>query len=114
MLFYILLRLGGIQCLACSFISYHVLEVSAKAWHAPLYLITSWQYPPLARHSILYLITPWQYPQRLGMHFYILSRLAVSAKAWHALLYLITPLQYPPLARHGALFYILSRLGSIR
>ena len=82
-----------------------MIAVSAKAWHA-----------------ILYLITPLQslYLQRLGMLFYILSRLgsisrglacysishhalavsskaiayhvlAVSAEAWHAILYLITP-----------------------
>ena len=35
-----------------------MIEVSAEAWHA-----------------ILYLITPWQYPPRLGKLFYILSRL---------------------------------------
>ena len=37
-----------------------LIEVSAKAWHAILYLVT---------------VTPWQYPPRLGMVFYILSRL---------------------------------------
>ena len=90
-----------------------MIEVSAEAWHATLYLIT-----------------PWQYLPRLGMLFYILSRLgsirrglacysischchalAVSAKAWHAILYLITPWQYPQ--RLGMLFYILSLLGGI-
>ena len=104
-----------------------MIKVSAKAWHAILYLVT---------------VTPWQYPPRLGMLFYILSRLgsirrglasysisyhalaasaeacysisyhalAVSAEAWHAILYLITPWQHPP--RLGMLFYILSsRLG---
>ena len=91
-----------------------MIEVSAEAWHATLYLIT-----------------PWQYLPRLGMLlqlFYILSRLgsicrglacysischalAVSAEAWHAILYLVTPWQYPP--RLGTLFYLLSRLGSI-
>ena len=91
-------------------ISYHTLAVHA------------------ARHAILDLITPWQYPPRLGMLFYILSRLcsirrglacfaisdhalAISAEAWHATLYLITPWQYPP--RLGVLFYILFSLGSI-
>ena len=75
--------------------------------------------------------------QRLGMLFYILSRLmlgsicqadsicqgmacysischslAVSAKAWHAILYFVTqPWQY--LQRLCMLFYILSLLGSI-
>ena len=78
-----------------------MIEVSAKAWHAILYLVT---------------VTPWQYPPRLGMTFYILSRLgsirrglvslsrlgsirrglasysisyhalAASAEAWHAIL----------------------------
>ena len=88
-----------------------MITVSAEAWH-----------------DVLYLITPLQYSQRLGMLFYILSRLgsiswafarysisyhalAVSAEAWHAVLYNITPLQYPP--RLGILFNILSRLGSI-
>ena len=58
-----------------------------------------------------------KYPQRLGMLFYILSRLGsicrglASAKAWNAILYLVTPWQY--LQRLGMLFYILSRLGSI-
>ena len=37
-----------------------MIEVSAKAWHAILYLVT---------------VTPWQYPPRLGMILYILSRL---------------------------------------
>ena len=104
-----------------------MIEVSAEAWHAILYLFT---------------VTPWQYPQRLGILFYILLRLgsisrclaclsllgsihrglacysisyhalAVSAEAWHAILYLITPWQYP--LRLDMLFYILSRLGSIR
>ena len=37
-----------------------MIEVSAKAWHAILYLVT---------------VTPWQYPPRLGKLFYILSRL---------------------------------------
>ena len=81
------------------------------------------------RACTLYLITPWQYPPRLGMLFYILSRLgnirrglacysisyhalAVSAEAWHPILYLITSSQYLP--RLGMLFYILSLLGSIR
>ena len=89
-----------------------MIEVSVEAWHA-----------------ILYLVTPWQYLPRLGMQFYILSRLgsvcrglvfcsisfhalAVSAEAWHAILYIVTPWQYLP--RLGMLFYILSRLGSIR
>ena len=108
MLFYnnnricILSRLGSIRRgLACYSISYHGLAVSAEAWHAILYLITAWQYPP--RFAILYLITPRQHLPRLGMQFYILSRLgsirrglacysisalAVSAEAWHAILYL--------------------------
>ena len=89
----------------------NMIEVSAYAWHAILYLIT---------------VTPWQYLPRLGMLFYILSSLgsiclglasaeawlqpwhaivyqglvcysisyhalAVSAEAWHAILYLIMP-----------------------
>ena len=79
--------------------------------------------------AILYLITLYQYPPRLGVLFYILSRLdsirrglachsisyhalAVSTEAWRASLYLITPWHYPP--RLGVLAYILSRLGSIR
>ena len=71
-------RLGSIRRgLACYSISYHALAVSAEAWQA-----------------ILYLITPWQHPPRLGMTFYILSRLGSI--------------------RRGLLFYILSRLGSIR
>ena len=37
-----------------------MIEVSAKAWHAILYLVT---------------VTPWQYPPRLGMILFILSRL---------------------------------------
>ena len=41
-----------------------MIEVSAEAWHAFLYLVT---------------VTPWQYQQRLGMLFDIL---AVSAKAY--------------------------------
>ena len=64
----------------------------------------------------LYLITPWQYPPKLGMLFYILSRLgsiqvyldlaccvmplsyhalAVSAKSWNAILDLIKSWQFP-------------------
>ena len=87
-------------------ISYHALAVSAEAW-------------------VLYLIMPWKYLQRLGIRFYILSRLgsihkglafdsisyyalAVSAEAWHSILYLITPWQYP--LRLGIRFYILSRI----
>ena len=42
---------------------YSMIEVSAEAWHA-----------------ILYLITPWQYLQRLGILFYILSRLGSIRK----------------------------------
>ena len=92
-----------------------MMQVSAEAWHAILYLVTK---------------TPWQYTQRLGVLFYdILSRLgsilrysvtirrglacysischalAVSTEAWHAILSLVTPWQYQPR---------LSRLGSIR
>ena len=37
-----------------------IIKVFAQAWHAILYLIT---------------LTPWQYPPKLGMLFYILSRL---------------------------------------
>ena len=95
------------QGLACYSISghCHAFAVSAEAWHA-----------------ILYLVAPWQYLPRLGMLFYILSRLgsirrglacysisyhalAASAEAWHAILYLIMPWQHPP--RLGMLFYIL-------
>ena len=80
-------RLDSIrQGLACYSISYHALAVSAEAWHAILYLITPWWYPP--RLAIPYLFTPWQHPPRLGMLFYILSCL------W----------QYQP--RLGILFYI--------
>ena len=53
-----------------------MIEVSAEAWDA-----------------ILYLITPWQYLPRLGVLFSILSRLGsntVSDEAWHAILYLTT------------------------
>ena len=92
-----------------------MIAISAKAWHA-----------------LLYLVTPWQYLPRLGMLLYILSRLgsicwgsvwglacssischtlAVSSGAWYAILYLVTPLQY--LLGLGMLFYILSRLDSI-
>ena len=41
--------------------SFHsMIEVSAEAWRAS---------------AILYLVTPWQYPPRVGMLFYIFSRL---------------------------------------
>ena len=91
-----------------------MIEIFAESWHA-----------------ILYLVTPWQYPPRLGMPFYILSRLgsirrglacfcicyhalAVSAEAWHAFLYVIMPWQYQPrLGMLLKLFYMLSCLGSI-
>ena len=79
MLFYILSprRLGSIRRgLACySMISCHALAVScgtqwlsAEAWHA-----------------ILYLVTPWQYPPRLGTLFYLLSRLGSISRGCHAL-----------------------------
>ena len=113
MLFYILSLLGSIPLgLACYSICYHALAVSTKAcqWHA-----------------ILYVITPWQHPPRLGMLFYILSRLgsicrslacqstlyhalAVSAQAWHAIL-------YPPLSiRRGwhAILYLRSSSSTNR
>ena len=74
-----------------------MIEVSVEAWHA-----------------ILYLVTPWQYLPRLGMQFYILSRLGSVCRglvfcsiSFHAL----ADWQYLP--RLGMLFYILSRLGSI-
>ena len=58
MLFDILSHLGSIRRgLACYNISYHALAVSAEAWYAILYLITSWQVPP-----------------RLGVLFYIAWR----------------------------------------
>ena len=57
MLCYILSRLGSIRRgLARYAISYNALAVSAEAWHAMLYLVTT-----------------WQYPQRLGMLFSILE-----------------------------------------
>ena len=98
-----------------------MIEVSAEAWHA-----------------ILYLITPWQYPPRLGMLFYILSRLcsiltglaclscldcirrglacysisyhalAVSAQACYSISYHALAASQQ---RLGMLFYILSCLG---
>ena len=88
MLFYILLRLVSIhQGLAYYSISYHALAVSAKAWHA-----------------ILYLSSPWQYLPRLGMlsWFYILSRLgsacwglACCSVSYHSLLFCLRlPWQY--------------------
>ena len=63
-------------------ISYHALAVSSQAWPAIEVEMAA---------AILYFITPWQYLQRLGMLFYILSRLGGI--------------------RQG---YFLSRLGSIR
>ena len=72
MLFYILSRLGSIRRgLACYSISYHALAVSAEAWHAYHALAVSAE----AWHAILYLVTPWQSLPRLGILFYILSRL---------------------------------------
>ena len=107
----------GMYSLSC-----HALTVSAKTWHATLISYYALAVSAEAWHSILYLVTPWQYLprlstlavsaannlQRLGILFYILSRLssicrglacysisyyalAVSAKAWHSILYLITP-----------------------
>ena len=69
-----------------------VIEISAKALHAILYLITPWQYPP--RLGI-----------RRGLACYSISyhALAVSAEAWHVILYLIIPWQYQQ--RLGMLFY---------
>ena len=101
MLFYILSHLGSIcqadsicQGLACHSISCHSLAVSAKQ----IVSAKAW-------HAILYLVTPGQYLPRLGMLFYILSHLgsicqglacysischalAVSAEAWHAMSHL--------------------------
>ena len=89
MLLCILSSLGSIhKSLACYYVSYHFLVVSAWAWHGILYLITPWQYLP--RLGMLFYITPWQYLQRLGILFCL----------------------YLP--RLGILFYILSRLGSIQ
>ena len=42
---------------------YSMIEVSAEAWYA-----------------ILYLVTPWQYLLSLGMLFYILSRLGSTGR----------------------------------
>ena len=54
MLVYILSCIGIIRRgLACYSISCHALAVSAESWHAILYLVTPWQYPP--RLAILYL-----------------------------------------------------------
>ena len=87
-----------LQGSVCYSISYHTLAVSTEAWHPP----------------------------RLGILFYILSRLGSiclfcrglacysSAEAWHSIesiLHLIKPWQY--LQGLGILFYILSHLGSI-
>ena len=36
-----------------------MIEVSAEAWHATLYLITPWQHLPRLG-MLFYLITPWQ------------------------------------------------------
>ena len=71
-----------------------MIEVSAEAWHAILYLVTPWQYLP--RLGI-----------RQGLECYSISchALAVSAEAWHAILYLVTSWQYLP--RLDMLFYIL-------
>ena len=79
MLFYILSYLASIlRGLTRYSISYHALPVSSEAWHAILYLNN--------------LITPCQYPPRLGMLFYILSRLdsirrglACYSTSYHAL-----------------------------
>ena len=134
MLFYILSlsRLGSIsKGLACYSISYHALPVSSKAWHPYHALAVSAE----AWHAILYHITPWQYQPRLGMLFYILSRLgsisrdlacystsnhalAVSTQACYSTSYhtlavsakawhaiLYQPFQHP--LRLGMLFYIL-------
>ena len=78
---------------------YSMIEVSAEAWHATLYLITPWQYLP--RLAI-----------RRGLACYSTScrALAVCAEAWHAF-FPITPWQYQQ--RFGILFYTFSRLGSI-
>ena len=52
---------------------HNMIEVSAKAWH-----------------SFLYLVTHWQYQLRLGKLFCISSRLGSISQAWHAFPYLIT------------------------
>ena len=109
-------------------ISYHALAVTVKVWHALLHWYAILYLNSNAWHAILYLITPCQYPPRLGILFYILSRLGsicqglacysipyysltIFAKAWHAImiLYLITPWQC--LLRLGMLFCILSLLA---
>ena len=51
-----------------------MIEVSAEAWHATLYLITPWQHLPRLG-MLFYLITPWQCLPRHGILPYILSRL---------------------------------------
>ena len=88
-----------------------MITVSAEAWHDVLYLIKAWQYQP--RLGILFYILSRLGKVRRGLAFCSISchALAKSAEAWHAVLYKIMPLQYPP--RLGILFYILSRLGSI-
>ena len=79
MLFYILSRLGSIcRGLACYSISCHVLAVSAEAWHAILYLITSYALAVSAELSML---------------FYVLSRLGSicwGLACYHSIPYLIT------------------------
>ena len=72
-----------------------MIEVSAKACHAILYLITD---------------MPWQYPLRLGMLFYILSRLGIL---WGLACLSRLGSICLRLPRLGMLFYILSRPGSI-
>ena len=59
-----------------------MIEVSAEAWNAILYLVTLWQY--LLGLGMLFYILSRLGGICLGLAFYILSRvLAVSSEAWH-------------------------------
>ena len=69
-----------------------MIEVSAEAWHATLYLIT-----------------PWQHLPRLGILLYILSRLGSICRG----LAFYSNILSRSICRGLACFSILSRLGSI-
>ena len=125
MLSYMLSRLRG---LACYSISYHAWAVSAEAWvlfnilsrlgslrqgFAALacYILSRLAVSAEAWLAISYLITPWQYQPRLGILFYVITRLGSIRRGlacyfiyYHALAvsaeaYMLSRLQawkYPP------------------
>ena len=104
-----------------------MIEVSAEAWHATLYLITPWQYLPRLGMllQLLYILSRLGSICRGLACFSILSRLgsicrglacysipyhalAVSAEAWHFIL-----ISYHALAASAEAWHASSRLGSI-